>query len=186
MSKTIFSTVKSLHQAERIVEQLRSAGFANFDISILYGERMQSLEELGRQQQLDPKTVNDQHHKAPPMRFVGNSLVPAPSFASLPRIGAVALAGAGTYIAAGPIMKALCKGNIDSNANAMPIALASFGLPPAAAADLVEKVKNKQQVLVGVRADSTAEFDQASQVLTGNSAEQIIATCDVAVRTSRW
>lgn len=178
MSKTIFSAVKSLHQAEQIVEQLRSAGFANFDISILYGERMQVLEDLSRQQS-EPKLFAAKH-TATPTRFVGASLVPAPTFASLPRIGAVALAGAGTFIAAGPIMKALSKGNINGNANAIPIALASFGLFPADAAQLVERVKNKQQVLVGVRADSSAEFDQAKQVLSGNSAEHIIATCEVS------
>src|ERR1700745_1388869 len=98
MEKAVFGIAKTETQARNIVEQLRSAGFSNNDISVLFPDK-QGTKDF----------AHEQHTKAPEGAATGatGGAVVGGALGWMVGIGALAIPGLGPFIAAGPIMAAL-------------------------------------------------------------------------------
>src|SRR5215211_8227765 len=98
MAKAIFGLVDSEVQADVIVDNLKAANFANNDISVLFPDKTGTKD-----------FAHEQHTKAPEgaVTGAGTGGVLGGALGWLAGIGALAIPGAGPFIAAGPIMAAL-------------------------------------------------------------------------------
>src|SRR5271166_1868723 len=99
MSKqAVFCIVKSEIQAERIVSELRSAGFSSDDVSVLFPDKQGTRD-----------FAHEKHTKAPEGAAGGAGAggLLGGGLGWLVGIGALAIPGVGPFIAAGPIMAAL-------------------------------------------------------------------------------
>src|ERR1043165_5571879 len=98
MSKAVFCLSDSEVQAENIVTELKSAGFSNNDISVLFPDKTGTKD-----------FAHEQHTKAPEGAATGGVTggVLGGTLGWLVGIGALAIPGVGPFIAAGPIMAAL-------------------------------------------------------------------------------
>lgn len=103
MSKSVFGLVDSESQVERIVENLKSAGFSNNDISVLFPDKGGTRD-----------FAHEQHTKAPEGAATGAGAGGAVGgvLGWLAGIGSLAIPGVGPLIAAGPIMAALAGAGI--------------------------------------------------------------------------
>ena len=98
MAKCVFCTAMSQAQAERMVSELRVAGFEGDDISVLFPDTRGTRD-----------FAHEQNTKAPEGAAVGAGTggVIGGALGLLAGVGALAIPGLGPFIAAGPIMAAL-------------------------------------------------------------------------------
>ena len=98
MSKAVFGLVDSESQAERIVDNLKAAGFSNNDISVLFPDKTGTRD-----------FAHEKATKAPEgaAAGAGTGTVVGGVLGWLVGIGSLAIPGVGPFIAAGPIMAAL-------------------------------------------------------------------------------
>src|SRR5689334_4592278 len=98
MSKAVFCIAKTEGQAQRIVVDLKSAGFNNNDISVLFPDKTGTRD-----------FAHEHHTKAPEGTTTGGVVggLLGGALGWLAGIGSLAIPGVGPFIAAGPIMAAL-------------------------------------------------------------------------------
>ena len=103
MSKAVFCLSDSEVQAENIVTELKSAGFSNNDISVLFPDKAGTKD-----------FAHEQHTKAPEGAATGAGTggILGGGLGWLIGIGSLAIPGVGPFIAAGPIMAALAGAGI--------------------------------------------------------------------------
>ena len=96
MSKSVFGLIDNERQAEGIVSELKSAGFSNNDISVLFPDKSGTRD-----------FAHEQHTKAPEGAATGAGTggVLGGALGWLIGIGSLAIPGVGPFIAAGPIME---------------------------------------------------------------------------------
>src|SRR4051812_50082274 len=94
MGKAVFCIATSEFQAEAIVNDLKGAGFADNDISVLFPDKTGSKD-----------FAHEQHTKAPEGAVTGASTlgVVGGALGWLAGIGALTIPGIGPFIAAGPV-----------------------------------------------------------------------------------
>jgi len=111
MAKGVFGLVDNNIQAERIVDELRTAGFSNNDISVLFPDKSASRD-----------FAHEQHTKAPEGAATGAATGGALGgvLGWLVGIGSLAIPGVGPFIAAGPIMAALAGAGVGAAAGRSP------------------------------------------------------------------
>ena len=133
MSKTsVFGIVKSYTQAEQIVENLQSAGFAASEISVLLPDN-QGKHDFGHVKAT----------KAPEGATAGAATggVTGGVIGLLAGIGALAIPGVGPFIAAGPIMAALSGAAIGATTGGLAGGLIGMGIPEIEAKRYEGKLK---------------------------------------------
>src|SRR5690349_15269887 len=96
--KSVFCLARDVGQAARIVENLKTAGFSNNDISVLLPDKGSTRE-----------FAHEKGTKAPEGAVTGAGAggVLGGVLGWLAGVGALAIPGLGPFIAAGPIMAAL-------------------------------------------------------------------------------
>src|ERR1700753_3337649 len=96
--KSVFCIVTQISAADLIVDRLKSAGFSNNDISVLFPDKETTRD-----------FAHEKHTKAPEgiATGAGTGGVLGGALGWLAGIGALAIPGAGPFIAAGPILAAL-------------------------------------------------------------------------------
>jgi len=94
MAKAIFCLCDDERRAEQIVDQLRTRGFSNNDISVLFPDNSGTRD-----------FAHEQNTKAPEGAAAGAGTGGVLGW--LVGIGSLAIPGAGRFMAAGPIMAAL-------------------------------------------------------------------------------
>src|SRR4029434_533006 len=96
--KSVFCMATSRDQADRIVDQLKNANFCNNDISALFADKGTSHD-----------FAHEQNTKAPEGAATGAGTggVIGGALGWIAGIGALAIPGVGSFIAAGPIIAAL-------------------------------------------------------------------------------
>src|SRR5438105_13733656 len=120
MSKSVFCIVPGYTQAQRIVGDLRSAGFSGSDISVLMPDKAGTKD-----------FAHEQHTKAPEGAATGAGTggVFGGALGWLVGIGALAIPGLGPFIAAGPIMAALSGAAAGATLGGITGALIGLGMP---------------------------------------------------------
>ena len=164
MSKrSVFAIAKSWTQAEQIVGNLQTAGFAPSEISVLFP---------------DTEGKRDMGHvkasKAPEGATTGGVAggLTGGVVGLLAGIGALAIPGLGPFIAAGPIMAALSGASIGAATGGLVGALVGLGIPEIEAKRYEDKLRTGNY-LIAVDAKDSDEKDRAEEIFKAAGAEDI-------------
>ena len=164
--KSVFCIATSRNQADQIVDQLKAANFSNNDISVLFP---------------DKSTTRDFAHKkstkAPEGAVTGASTggVLGGALGWIAGIGALAIPGAGPFIAAGPIMAALSGIAVGAAVGGIAGGLIGLGIPEIEAKRYEGKVK-AGNILISVHTESSKEIIRAKNIFTTAEAQDICTT----------
>jgi len=164
----VFGIFKSVSQAERTVEYLMQAGFANDDISVLMPD-VNSTKEFAHKKDT----------KAPEGNTTGDVTggVVGGTLGLLAGIGALAIPGLGPFIAAGPIMGALAGVGAGGAVGGFIGALVGMGIPEYEAKRYEGRVK-EGGILLSVHCNTSEKIDRAKDILKRTGAEDISSTSE--------
>jgi hypothetical protein len=171
MAKAVFCIANSEPQAESIVTQLKTAGFRDQDISVLFPDKTGTKD-----------FAHEQNTKAPEgaITGIGAGGVLGGALGWLAGIGALAIPGAGPFIAAGPIMSALSGATVGATVGGIAGALVGMGIPEYEAKRYEEKVR-AGNILVSVHCDDSAQVRTSRQLFESSGAEDIATTSEARV-----
>jgi hypothetical protein len=166
MKRSALCLVDTEAQADAVVGKLRSAGFSDNDISVLFPDK-------GRTRDFAHKKAT----KMPEGATVGASTggVVGGTIGLLAGIGALAIPGLGPFIAAGPIMAALSGGAIGAGVGGLTGALVGLGIPEYEAKRYEGKVK-EGGILISVHSESNDETNRAKNIFKEEGAHDISST----------
>src|SRR3954452_10212402 len=119
-NKAVFCIARSETQTCRIVDDLKSAGFSNNDISVLFPDKGGTRD-----------FAHEKNTKAPEGAAAGAGTggVLGGALGWLAGIGALAIPGIGPFVAAGPIMAALSGAAVGAAAGGLVGTLVGMGIP---------------------------------------------------------
>jgi hypothetical protein len=166
MKRSALCLVDTEDQADAVVGKLRSAGFSDNDISVLFPDK--------------GSTRDFAHKKATKMpegATLGASTgsVVGGTIGLLAGIGALAIPGLGPFIAAGPIMAALSGGAIGAGVGGLTGALVGLGIPEYEAKRYEGKVK-EGGILISVHSENSDETNRAKGIFKEAGAHDISST----------
>ncbi len=172
-NKAVFCIATNVPQAERIVNELRAAGFAGDDVSVLFPDKTGTRD-----------FAHEQHTKAPEGAATGAGTggLLGGGLGWLVGIGALAIPGVGPFIAAGPIMAALAGAAVGAAAGGLTGALVGLGIPEYEAKQYEGKIL-KGNMLISVHTEDGDEVDRAKEIFKREGAQDISYTGEAAVKT---
>ncbi len=172
MSTAVICIVPTAAEAENLVLNLKQAGFSNDKISALMPDK-NATKDMG----------HEKHSKAPEGTATGagaGALVGG-ALGLLAGIGALAIPGAGPFIAAGPIMATLSGAAIGTSVGGITGGLIGLGIPEYEAKQYETKLKDGN-ILLSVHTDSSDEAKRAEEIMKANGARDIKRTMEEKVR----
>jgi len=164
--KSVFCISTSREQADRIVGQLKDAGFSNNDISVLFPDKGTTRD-----------FAHEKNTKAPEgaVAGAGTGGVVGGTLGWIVGIGALAIPGVGPFIAAGPILAALSGAAIGAAAGGIAGGLIGLGIPEIEAKRYEGKVK-AGNILISVHTDNSEEIARAKDLFAKAGAQDICTT----------
>ncbi|MDP9036895.1 MAG: hypothetical protein M3O50_19020 [Myxococcota bacterium] len=171
MKKAVMCIVADRTQAESIVTQLKTAGFSNDDISVLFPN------------QRGTKDFAHEHNtKAPEgaIAGVGTGGVLGGTLGLLAGIGAIAIPGVGPLIAAGPLLAALSGAAAGAALGGITGALVGMGIPEIEAKRYEGKVRGGN-ILLSVHTENSDERKRAENIFNEARAQDICAVTEASV-----
>ena len=172
MSKAVFCISTSQSQTERIADRLKTAGFSNNDISVLFSDKHGTRD-----------FAHEHNTKAPEGAATGATTggVVGGTLGWLAGIGALAIPGAGPFIAAGPIMAALSGAALGATAGGIGGALIGMGIPEYEAKRYEGKI-HKGNTLISVHSENSEEAKKAKAIFEQCSAHDISSAREASVK----
>jgi hypothetical protein len=169
--KSVFCLARDQAQAIRIVDNLKTAGFSNNDISVLLPDK-ESTREFAHQKGT----------KAPEgaVTGAGTGGVLGGVLGWLTGIGALAIPGLGPFIAAGPIMAALSGAAIGATAGGVVGALVGMGIPEYEAKRYESRLR-EGRILLSVHSENSDETKRAKEIFEQAGAEDIASAGEEGV-----
>lgn len=166
MERAVICIVNNLTQAERVVGQLRDAGFPSDHISALFPDKQGSRD-----------FAHEQNTKAPEGAATGAGAggVLGGALGWLVGIGSLAIPGLGPFIAAGPILAALSGAAVGAAIGGLTGALVGMGIPEFEAKQYEGKVKGGN-ILISVHTDDSAQRAKATEIFKKAGAVDIKTT----------
>jgi hypothetical protein len=163
MSKSVFCLSDNESQTERIVQELKTSGFSNNDISVLFPDKSGTKD-----------FAHEQHTKAPEGAATGAGTggVLGGALGWLLGIGALAIPGVGPFIAAGPIMAALAGAGVGAAVGGLTGALVGMGIPEYEAKRYEGKIK-EGNILISVHSEDGDEVKRAKDIFERAGAHDI-------------
>ncbi|MBV9671596.1 MAG: general stress protein, partial [Verrucomicrobia bacterium] len=168
MKRSAVCLVDTEAQADSIVGKLRSAGFSDSDISVLFSNK-QSTENFAHKK--ETKMPEGTTVGAGTGGLIGGTI------GLLAGIGALAIPGLGPFIAAGPIMAALSGGALGAVGGGLAGALVGLGIPEYEAKRYEGAVK-EGGILVSVQSDSADKTTRAEEIFRQEGAHDISSSGD--------
>ena len=159
----VFGIYASYPAVEGAVDALRTAGFRNTDISVMFPENVGTKD-----------FAHEKGTKAPEgaTTAAGTGAVVGGAVGWLAGIGALAIPGVGPFIAAGPIMAALAGAGVGGAVGGLTGALVGMGIPEYEAKRYEGRV-HKGGILLSVHSDSSDWTKKAKEILERTGAEDI-------------
>ena len=171
MSQAVFCLSKTEDQSQRIVVDLKSAGFNSNDISVLFPDKTGTRD-----------FAHEHHTKAPEgtaTGAVGGGLLGC-ALGWLAGIGTLAIPGVGPFIAAGPIMAALGGAAVGATVGGVTGALVGLGIPEFEAKRYEGRVKDGNY-LISVHTEDSTQRTKAKGIFERAGAEDICSAGEVSV-----
>jgi hypothetical protein len=170
-TKSVFCIARDQVQASNIVENLKSAGFSNNDISVLLPDKGSTRE-----------FAHEKGTKAPEGAITGAGTggVLGGVLGWLAGIGALAIPGLGPFVAAGPIMAALSGGAIGATTGGIIGALVGMGIPEYEAKRYETRLR-EGRILFAVHAENSDEIKRAKEIFERAGAEDISTSGEKSV-----
>jgi len=161
--KSVFCIATSRDQAENIVDRLKDAGFYNDSISVLFPDRTTTHD-----------FAHEKNTKAPEggLTGAGTGGILGGTLGWLAGIGALAIPGAGPFVAAGPIAAALSGAAVGAAVGGIAGVLIGMGIHEYEAKRYEGKIKNGN-VLLSVHTEDRLEADAAKEIFTREHAQDI-------------
>jgi hypothetical protein len=162
----VFGIYPNQSAVERAVDALKTAGFRNTDISVLFPENVGTKD-----------FAHEKGTKAPEgaATGAGSGAVIGGTLGWLAGIGALAIPGVGPLIAAGPIVAALAGVGVGGAVGGLTGALVGMGIPEYEAKRYEGRVK-KGGILLSVHSDNSEWTGRAKKILEQTDAEDISST----------
>jgi hypothetical protein len=169
--KSVFGLARDEAQAARIVDDLKSAGFSNNDISVLLPDKGSTRE-----------FAHEKGTKAPEgaVAGAGTGGVLGGVLGWLVGIGALAIPGLGPFIAAGPIMAALSGAAVGATAGGVVGALVGMGIPEYEAKRYEARLR-EGRILLSVHSENSDETRRAKEIFERAGAENIASAGEESV-----
>jgi Protein of unknown function (DUF3341) len=164
----IYSTRESV---ERAIDTLVTSGFQSSDISVLLPGNLASM-AIGTQK--GTKVPEEAAAGA------GSGAVLGGTLGLLAGIGALAIPGVGSLIAAGPIMSALAVMGIGGAVGGVAGALVGMGIPEYEAKSYEGRLQ-KGGILLSAHCDTSEEIKRAKEIMERTGAEEISSAGAVSV-----
>jgi hypothetical protein len=160
----VFCIASSEAQAMRIVNNLRSAGFSEGDISVLLPKTMG-----------DSQIAHEAHTKAPEggMIGVGTGGVAGGILGLLAGIGALAIPGLGPLIAAGPILATLSGAAAGAAVGGIAGGLIGLGIPEVEAKLYESRIREGNILITAHVGDNDALLERAKDIFEAEGATDI-------------
>src|SRR6202047_4402109 len=162
----VFGIYTSVEHAERAVDTLIAAGFANAAISVLTPDTSSTRDFAHHK---DTKAPEGTAAGVTTGGLIGGTL------GVLAGIGALAIPGVGPFIAAGPIMAGLAGLGVGGAVGGFTGALIGMGIPEYEAKRYQGRLQ-KGGILLSVHCDTSEEIKRAKNVLERTGAEDISST----------
>ncbi len=171
MKASVYCTTRTVEQAERIVLELKQAGFTSNDISALLPDRCGTRD-----------FAHEHHTKAPEGATTGGvvGLGLGAGLGWLAGIGALAIPGIGPFIAAGPIMAALGGAAVGTATGGIIGALVGMGIPEFEAKRYDAKVR-EGSILISVHTENSRQRDTARDIFRACNADDISTGSEASV-----
>src|SRR6186713_1457925 len=152
--KAVFAVLRDEAQACRVVEDLKSAGFSNNDISVLLPDKSGTRD-----------FAHEKHTKAPEGAATGAGTggVLGGVLGWLAGVGLLAIPGIGPFVAAGPIMAALSGAAIGAGTGGLIGGLVGLGIPEYEAKRYEGKLK-QGNILISVHSDNAEQTRRAKEI----------------------
>jgi hypothetical protein len=170
-----FGIYSSRAGVERAVEALRTAGYRNTDISVLFPENTGTKD-----------FAHEKGTKAPEgaVTGAGAGVVVGGTLGWLAGIGALAIPGIGPFIAAGPIVTALAGAGAAGVAGGIVGGLVGMGIPEYEAKRYEGRIRHGD-ILLSVHCDNAEWTRRAKTLLEQTGAEDVSSTGEAAADYSK-
>ena len=169
--KAVICIASSETQAEAIVDRLKSTGFSNSDISVLFPDKRGTKD-----------FAHEHNTKAPEGATTGAGAggVVGGALGWLAGIGALAIPGVGPLVAAGPIMAALSGAAVGAAVGGLTGALVGMGIPEYEAKRYEGKIKGGN-ILISVHSEDSEQTKRAKAIFEEFGAQDISTTGEAGV-----
>lgn len=164
--KSVFCIATNRNQADQIVDRLKDTGFSNNDISVLFPDKDTTRD-----------FAHEKNTKAPEgiATGAGTGGVLGGALGWLAGIGALAIPGAGPFIAAGPILAALSGAAVGATVGGIAGGLIGMGIPELEAKRYEGKIK-AGNILLSVHTENSEEIKAAEKIFRNAGAQDICTT----------
>jgi hypothetical protein len=172
MNQSVVGIVHTLVEAEILADSLKSAGFIDDNISVLFPDKEGTKD-----------FAHNNSTKAPEGAVTGATTggVLGGTLGLLAGIGVLAIPGVGPLIAAGPIMAALSGAAVGATVAGIAGALIGMGIPEYEAKMYEGKVRDGS-TLFAVHCDSNDELKRVEDLFKANKASDIHRVGETAVK----
>lgn len=162
-STSVYAITLSQEQTEKIVLRLKSEGFTNDRISVLFADKSTTAD-----------FAHEKNTKAPEGAVAGglSGGVLGGALGWIAGIGALAIPGFGPFIAAGPLAAAVGGAFVGASVGSIAGALVGMGIPEIEAKRFENKLKNGN-ILISVHAKNDDEINLAKDILKEHDAADI-------------
>jgi hypothetical protein len=161
----VIGLLKSQARAEAVVGELRLAGLAPSDVSVLFSD-VSGTSDVAQEQ-----------HASAARGAVDGSIIGG-TLGLLPGIGVLAIPGLGPFIAAGPIMVALSGVETGATIGGLGGTLIGLGLSEVEAKRYAGKLR-QGNILVSVHSDDHGQANRAKKILQLAEAEDVTVTGEI-------
>lgn len=170
MSTSVFCIAPSEMIANAIVSNLKSSGFSDNDISVLFPDKSSTRD-----------FAHEKNTKAPEGAATGAGAggVVGGTLGLLAGIGLLAIPGVGPFIAAGPIMASLSGIAVGAAVGGITGALIGMGIPEIEAKRYEGKVKDGN-ILISVHAENSDEVSRAKTIFDHEHATDISTSSEAS------
>jgi hypothetical protein len=170
-NKTVIGIVDSQPQAENLLQKLQQAGFSPGDVSAIFPDKRGTKD-----------FAHEHNTKAPEGAVVGATSggVLGGTLGLLAGIGALAIPGAGPFIAAGPLMATLSGAAAGATVGGVTGALIGLGIPEIEAKMYEGKLLGGN-ILMAVHVDTSEEESRAKEAFKQHGAHDVSSTSEASV-----